>query len=195
MKKGTNYSCIQFQEEIDCSIIQVNFSNDVVKIFVAVYGAKTFRLMKLFPKINFLLQFLKSLRGDTIIFGNFNIETLRELNDKAEYTLLIAAYDLDVRKFSPTIITPTSKTYLNHFMTKRSISTKIRTSITDRFKITANIRANQKESKNMKIPLVCNLSRIKADSKPNSIFLLDQKLIEFTEISNVNEQMNTISNL
>ena len=107
MKKGIIYSRIVIQTEIECSILQVTFSKDVVKSFYAVYRPETFRLTKIVKQFEVPLHFFKSLKDETINFGDFNIAELKEQKDKREYTNFLAAHVFEVCKFSPTRVTRT----------------------------------------------------------------------------------------
>ena len=67
VKEGIRYRSIELQTRIECSIVQVIFSDSDVKNFCAVYRPETFRLSKFFPAFEVLLHFLKTLKGDKII--------------------------------------------------------------------------------------------------------------------------------
>ena len=54
------------------------------------------------------MHFLKSLKGEIKLSGDFNLNTLKKEKDK--YTNLLVAYDFEVLKFSPTTVMPISKT-------------------------------------------------------------------------------------
>ena len=174
--------------------MQVIFSDSDVKNFCAVYRPETFRLSKFFPEFEVLLHFLKTLKGEKTIFGDFNIDTLNEHKDKTDYTNLLASYDFQVQNFLPTRVTPTSKTCLDHLITERTVNTEtIQTTISDHFTVTAKIPAIWKESKSTKILLARTLNRLKGENALNFLFLLDQKLKKLNETSDVNAQMKEIS--
>ena len=137
------------------------------------------------------MHFLKTLKGEIIIFGDSNIETLEEHKDKTVYTNLLAAYDFQVRNFLPTEVAPTSKTCLtclDHMITERTVNTEtIQTTVSDYFTVTANIPSIWKESKSTR-----NLDMLKGESALNFLFLLDQKLKKLNKTSDVNAQMKEI---
>ena len=177
VKEGIRYRSIELQTQKECSIMQVIFSDSDVKNFCAVYRPETFRLSKFFPEFEVLLHFLKTLKGEKTIFGDFNIDTLNEHKDKTDYTSLLASYDFQVQNCLPTRVTPTSKTCLDHLITERTVNTEtIQTTISDHFTVTAKIPAIWKESKSTKILLARTLNRLKGENALNFLFLLDQKL-------------------
>ena len=142
VKEGNNYCCIEFQNEIGRSIIQVNLCKDVVSYLYSLYTEHIPINAIFFTAFDVLLNFLKSMESETIIFGDFNIDTVKKLKDKAEYTKFLAAYDYEVRYFTPIEVIPTSKTCLDHMITERTICLKrIQTTISDHFTVAANMPA------------------------------------------------------
>ena len=140
------------------------------------------------------MHFLKTLKCEKTIFGDFNIDTLNEHKDKRDYTNLLAAYDFQVQNFLPTRVTLTSKTCLDHMITEGTVNTEtIQTTISDHFTVTAKVPAIWKQSKNTNVPLARNLNRLKGESALNFLFLQDQKLKKMNETSDVNAQMKEIS--
>ena len=147
-----------------------------MKNFCAVYRPETFRLSEIFPEFEVLLHFFKTLKGEKIIFGDFNFDTLNEHKDKTDYTNLLAAYDFQVQSFLSTRVTPTSKTCLDHMITERTVNTEtIQNTISDHFTVTAKVPVIWKESKSTNIPLVRILNTVKGESALNFLFLLDPK--------------------
>ena len=162
VKEGIKYSNIDFQTEIECSIIQLTFPENVVKNFCAIYRPETLRLTKFFAEFEALLYFLKTIKSESILFGDFNIDTLVEHKTKTDYINLLTAYDFQVSNSLPTRVTPISKTCIDHMITERMVTTEtIQTTISDHFTVTAKIPANWKECTNMNIPLVRNLKKNK----------------------------------
>ena len=51
---------------------------------------------KVSQKFEILLHFRKTLKGEKIIFGDFNIDTLEEHKGKTDYTNLLSACDFKV---------------------------------------------------------------------------------------------------
>ena len=136
------------------------------------------------------MPFRKTLKCEKILFGDFNVDTLEEHKEQTDCTNILAAYDFQVRRFSPTRVTLTSKTCLDHMMTERTVKTEtIQTTISDHFIVIANVPSTWKESKNKNIPLARNLNRRKGESASKFLFLLDQKLKRVNTTSDVNAQM------
>ena len=69
------------------------FSNYQAAILVLSFHAAIFELTTFFPEFELLLQFLRSLKHDTILFGLFNIDTIKDSADKIKYENLLLAYN------------------------------------------------------------------------------------------------------
>ena len=79
-------------------------------------------------------------------------------------------------------------------ITGRMVTTETKqTTISDHFTVTAKIPANWKECTNMNIPLVRNFKKIKRDNALTFLFYLDQKLRKMNVTSDVNAQMERLS--
>ena len=126
-----------------------------------------------------LLEFLGRLKNDTILCGDFNIDTIIESKDKSDYEKLLLAFDFKRQNFEPTRVTPTSATCLDHIVTSYQINTEtIKTTISDHYTVLGAIPGViVKESKNKEIKqLSRDLRKIKGGNALNFLFLLDQTL-------------------
>ena len=63
------------------------------------------------------LTFLRRLKHDTVIFGDFNIDPFVDSKSRNGYEKLLYAFDFKQQIFQPTRDTATSSTYLDHFIT------------------------------------------------------------------------------
>ena len=68
-----------------------------------------------------LLEFLQRLQIDTILCGDFNIDTIKESKEKSDYKRLLLAFDYKRQSCEPTRVTPTSATCLDHIVTSYQI--------------------------------------------------------------------------
>ena len=97
--------------------------------------------MKKFPPdFEDLLQFLKNLKHDTKLFGDFNIDTTKESKDKSDYENLIAADRFKRQNSEPTRVTPTSSTCLDHLLTRFPVKNEsIKTTLSDYYTVVGDI--------------------------------------------------------
>ena len=78
------------------------------------YRNEKFRLPQFFPEFEELLHNLNAFRKETILFGDFIIDTLKDSTDKKNYESMLTAYNFQIRNFEPTRVTPKTKTCLDH---------------------------------------------------------------------------------
>ena len=75
---------------------------------------------------------------EILIFCDFNIDTLRDEKIQRDYRNLLSAYNLGIRNFEPTRVTPTSKTCIDHSITTNEIETEtLQTTISDHCTVSA----------------------------------------------------------
>ena len=80
---------------------------------------------------------------EILIFGDFNIDTLKDEKAQRDYKNLLSAYNLVIRNFEPTRVTPTSKTCIDHFITTNAIETEtLQTTRSDHFTVSAQVSHN-----------------------------------------------------
>ena len=124
-----------------------------------------------------LLEFLRRLKTDTILCGDFNIDTIKESKDKSDYEKLLLALDFKRQNFEPTRVTPTFATCLDHVVTNYQIITEtIKTTISDHYTVLGEIPGvivKEAENREMK-QLSRDLRKIKGGNALNFLFLLDQ---------------------
>ena len=132
-----------------------------------------------------LLEFLRSLSNDTIICGDFNIDTIANSKDKYDYETLLLAFDFSCQNCEPTRVTATSATCLVHVITRYQVKTEtIQTTMSDHFTVLGRIPGvffNEPVISEEKI-YRRDLRSIKGDKALNFLFLLDQKLKKLDQL-------------
>ena len=177
MKNGIEFSPIAFDADIECKILKIKFSDDDVKLVCVVYRPETMRLTQFFPKFEHVLHFINSFNHESIIFGDFNIDTLKTDCDLENYVSLLNAYDFQLRNFEPTRVTPKSRTCIDHMISQNDILTEtVKTTISDHYSVLAKFPKTGRREKNREQQSVRNLKTIKGDGALKFLFLLDQKL-------------------
>ena len=143
-----------------------------------------------------LLSFLRSQKYDCIIFGDFNINKLVENSELINYTNLLAAYGFKIQNSEPTRVTSTTATCLDHIISSNDINTKtVKITISDHYAIEADLSwlgKQKKRSSDNNYTLVRNLNHIKKNSILNFLFLLDQKLRQINENTDVDTYVTKI---
>ena len=179
IQEDIKYKVIEFQSAIECLIIQTNFDTKAIRNLCVIYRPHSHKTPRFLQEFEKLLEFLRRLKNDTILCGDFNIDTIKESKDKSEYEKLLLAFDFERQNFEPTRVTPTSATCLDHIVTSYQINTEtIKTTISDHYAVLGAISGViVKESKNRKMKqLSRDLRKIKGGNALKFLFLLDQTL-------------------
>ena len=175
------YLPVEYDTDIECKIIEVNFGNAIFKNFCVVYRPHAHKLTAFFPEFELLLQFLRSLKHDTIIFGDFNIDTIKDSADKTNYENLLLAYNFKRQNSEPTRVTSTSSTCLDHYITSYTTTNQTeKTTMSDHYSVLGEIPAVKTEviTTDDSIIRTRNLKNIKGDKALNFLFLLEQRLMK-----------------
>ena len=123
-----------------------------------------------------MLHNLKAFKKETILFGDFNIDTLKDSTDKKKYESMLTAYFFQIRNFEPTRITPKTKTCLDHLISSECFSTKtLKTTISDHYSVLSEIPDAKKEMHGDTFRSR-KLKKLKGESRLNFLFVLDQNL-------------------
>ena len=130
------------------------------------------------PDLENLLNFLPSLNDDSMIFGDFNIDTIVDRKEMKAYENLLTAFDYRKQNILPTRVTPTSATCLDHVITSFSVATEtVNTSFSDHYTVLGEITVSFEKTKENTTPNFWRILRKIKNEKPlNFLFLLDQKL-------------------
>ena len=91
----------------------------------AIYIDRNFKILSFFVEdIEKKLLFLRSLKTDSFIFGDLNIDTLKTHINRTKYEIFSKVYDFKAQCFLPTRVTTKSKTCKDHAITAFPIETR-----------------------------------------------------------------------
>ena len=195
IRNDIHYTPIDFDNDIECSVFKVNYSDKNNQIFCVIYRPNTLKLTQFLQQIEDLLLFLKSLKYESFLLGDFNIDTLKDETNNNRYENILNAYDLAVQNSEPTKVTPTSKTCLDHFLSASSTDTITpKTTISDHFTILGKIPLKYHKTNETFRPRVMtrDLRIIKNENALNLYFLLNHKLKKIPEYAPAEEQVESI---
>ena len=145
-----------------------------------------------------LFAFLRSLKEETLIFGDFNIDMLKPSYKKTKYENLIQSYGYRIRNYQATRVTETSATCLDHVTTSSMVETRtITITISDHYAVefTASFWTSPSDISTEKPIKQRNLNELKGDQFLKFLFLLDQKLKTLGEITDVDNRFETLSKI
>ena len=132
-----------------------------------------------------------------MIFGDFNIDTLKESAEKKQYENLLAAYDFEIQNTLPTRVTPYSRSCLDHMITSSFLKTNtIPTTISDHYTVTADIllRGSSVLPQNLTaVTKYRNLREIKGEKALNFLFLLLNKLQRIPDEIDINHKVELLA--
>ena len=179
IRNDIHYTPIDFDNDIECSVFKVNCNDKDIQFFCVTYRPDTYKPTQFLQQIEDLLLFLKSLKYESFLFGDFNMDTLKDETNINRYENIVNAYDLAVQMSEPTKVTPTSKTCLDHFLSASptDIITP-KTTISDHFTILGKIPLKYHKTNETFRPKVImrDLRIIKNENALNFLFLLNHKL-------------------
>ena len=122
-------------------------------------------------------QFLRGLKRDSILFGDFNVNTSVDSTFRNDYEQLLFAYDFKQQIFRPITVTATSPACLDYFITSFQVQTEtIPKTNRDHFTALGGILLLTNEPKHqLFFRKTRGVRRIKGDKALNFLFLLNQK--------------------
>ena len=135
------------------------------------------------------------MKYESFLFGDFNIDTLKDETINNLYENILNAYDLAVQKSEPTRVTPTSKTCLDHFISSSPTDTiTLKTTISDHYTILGKIPLKYHKTNESFCPKVImrDLRNIKNENALNFLFLLNHKLKRIPEYAPAEEHVESI---
>ena len=152
---GDAYQIIDYSSELECLIIKATFDKADIKNFCVVYrpdGVKFTVFLDLFES---LLLFLKTLKHDCTLFGDFNIDTLTDDNEKRKYVNLLAAYGYEIQNSLSTRATTTSSTCLDHVISCFPNETKtVKVPVSDNYALQSEIPILLNDNKKEEEPML-----------------------------------------
>ena len=120
LKRNLIFERINYTSDLECLIIRVMGSNRSEKNFCVVYRPQN-SINRFIEDLDKLFAFLRSLKEETLIFADFNIDTLKPSYEKTKYEILIQSYGYRIRNHQATRVTATSATCLDHVKTSSMI--------------------------------------------------------------------------
>ena len=173
----------------------MNYNDKDIKLFRVLYRPDTHKPIQLLQQFEDLLLFLKSLKYESFLFGDFEIDTLKDETNNNRYENILNAYGLAVQNSEPTRVTPTSKTCLDHFILfSPADTTTLKTTKSDQYTIFRKIPLKyHKTNKSFRPKVIMrDLSNIKNENVLNVLFLPNHKLKEIPEYAPTEEQVESI---
>ena len=138
-----------------------------------------------------LLYFLSSLWSETIIFGDFNIDTFIDDTDSRKYTNLLKAFGFEVRNNLPTRITINSKSCIDPIITQNNnIHTDtIKTTKSDHFTVMADLGIKLESNSNTNRYNFRNLRNLKNANAIHFLFFLNHELGKMNESALIDDKV------
>ena len=78
------YKNIPIETAIECCVFEVEFSVKTIVICI-VYRNENFPLPQYFPELEELLHNLKAFKKETVLFGDSNIDTLKDSTERKKF--------------------------------------------------------------------------------------------------------------
>ena len=100
VQDGLSFQVVSFKTDIECLIIKITSENKTLYNICSIYRPGTIKINNFIGYLETLLYFLKGLPGETLLFGDFNIDTLKDDLDRKKYVALLEAYDFEIRQGS-----------------------------------------------------------------------------------------------
>ena len=105
-----------------------------MKKFCVIFRPDTYKPTQFLQQFEDLLLFVKSLKYESFLFGDFKIYTLKDETNINRYENILNAYDLTVENSEPTRVTPISTTCPDQFISSSPIDTiTLKTTISDQY--------------------------------------------------------------
>ena len=103
-KNGISFQVVSVKTYIECLIIKITGENKTLYNICSIYRPETVKINKFMGHLDNLLYFSKGLPGETLLFGDFNIDTLKDDLDKKRMRLswkrMILRYEMNYRQGS-----------------------------------------------------------------------------------------------
>ena len=184
MKDELSFQVVSFKTDIECLIIKITSENKTLYKICSLYRQETIKINNLIGYLETLLYFLKGLPGETLLFGDMNIDTLKDDLDRKKYVAFLEAYDFEIQNKLPTRVTPTSKSCIDHLITQNVVCTQtLPTTISDQFTVLLHFTMEHSfDRKTVSNPTMTrNTKNLKGHNALKFLFLLDQILKQIVE--------------
>ena len=97
--ESVTYKPLIFETKIECLIKEVDFGKNQILYFCVVYRPQNHKLKNFVPQFEEFLTFLRGLKHDTVIFGDFTLDTLVDSKSRNDYEKLLYAFDFKQQSF------------------------------------------------------------------------------------------------
>ena len=186
---------MSFETDIGCLIIKITRE---IKTLYKIYRPETVEINNFIDHLENGLYFLNGWPGETLLFGDFNIDTLIDDLHKKYYVALLRAFDFEIQNKLPTSVTPTSKSCIDHIITRNVVCPEtLPTTISDHFTVllhfTKEHSFDRKTASNQ--TMTKDTKNLKGHDTLNFIFLLDQKLKQIDKKHRLNIICNPLLTL
>ena len=141
-----------------------------------------------------LLHFLSSLRSETVIFGDFNIDTLIDDTESRKYINLLKAFGFEIQNNLPTRITINSKSCIDHIITQKNIQTDtIKATISDHFTVMADLGIKTESYSNTNSYTSRNLRNLKNENAIKFLFFLNHELGKMNKAAPIDDKVEYLA--
>ena len=194
VKDGLSFPVVSFKTDIECLIIKITSDNKTLYNICSIYRPETIKINNFIGYLETLLYFLKGLPGETLLFGDFNIDTLKDDLDRKKYVALLEAYDFEIQNKLPTRVTPTSKSCIDHMISQNVCTETLPTTISDHFTVLLQFtKEHSFDRKTVSNPIMTrNTKNVKGHNTLNFLFLLDQKFKQIDEKTSAEYHVESI---
>ena len=195
VKDGLSFEVVSFKTDIECLIIKITSENKTLYNICSIYRPETIKINNFIGYLETLLSFLKGLPGETLLFGDFNIDTSKDDLDRKKYVAILEAYDFEIQNKLPTRVTPTSKSCIDHMITQNVVCTEtLPTTICDHFTVLGHFtKEHSFDRKTVSSPTMTrNTKNLKGHNALKFLFLLDQKLKQIDEKTSAEYHVKSI---
>ena len=184
VKDGLSFQAVSFKTDMQCLIIKITSENKTLYNICSIYRPETTKINNFIGYLETLLYFLKGLPRERLLFGHFNIDTLKDDLDRKKYVAFMEAYDFELQNKLPTRVTPTSKSCIDHMITQNVVCIRtLPTTISDHFTVLLHFTKDHSfDRKTISNPTMTrNTKNLKGHNALKFLFLLDQKLKQIHE--------------
>ena len=176
-----SYRPIKYASEIECSIIKVGLDKRTKCICVLYCKVNHFsRILRIYFILSTQSSMKRLCSGIPTKTHSSIILIIPDLQN------LLTAFRFEVRKYSPTRITPTSKNCLDHvIMQKLILADTIKTTISDHYTVTADMvmkQIGQGNENQTPMLTIQNLDNLKNGRALNFLFFLSHDSVKLPEL-------------
>ena len=184
VENGLSIQVVSLKVDIECLIIKITRENKTLYNICSIYRPETIEINNFISYLETLLFFLKGLPGETLLSGDFNIDTLKDDLDKKKYVALLEAYNFEIQNKLQRGVTCTSRSCIDHLITQNLVcSETLPTTISDHFTVLLHFTEEHSfDRKTVSNPTMTrNTKNLKGHNPLKFIFFLDQTFEQIVE--------------